>query len=47
MWYSNDMSHYVSKAEFVTLASLKVPSGKKRRGGQFLINSANGEHEAE
>ncbi len=27
MWYSNDMFHYVFKAEFVTLVSLKVPSG--------------------
>ncbi len=28
MWYSNDMSHYMLKPEFVTLVSLKVPSGK-------------------
>ncbi len=27
MWYSNDMFHYMFKAEFVTLVSLKVPSG--------------------
>ncbi len=27
MWYSNDTFHYMSKAEFVTLVSLKVPSG--------------------
>ncbi len=27
MWCSNDMFHYVFKAEFVTLSSLKVPSG--------------------
>ncbi len=27
MWYSNDMFHHVFKAEFVTLVSLKVPSG--------------------
>ena len=27
MWYSNGMFHYMLKAEFVTLASLKVPSG--------------------
>ncbi len=27
MWYSNEMFHYMSKAEFVTLVSLKVPSG--------------------
>ena len=26
-WYSNDMFHYTFKAEFVTLVSLKVPSG--------------------
>ena len=26
-WYSADMFHYVLKAEFVTLGSLKVPSG--------------------
>ncbi len=28
MWHSNDMFRYVLKAEFVTLVSLKVPSGK-------------------
>ncbi len=28
MWYSNGMLHYIFKAEFVTLASLKVPSGR-------------------
>ncbi len=28
MWHSNDAFHYVSKAEFVTLTSLKVPSGR-------------------
>ncbi len=27
MWYSNDMFHYMFKAEFVTLVSLKVLSG--------------------
>ncbi len=27
MWHSNDMFHYMIKAEFVTLESLKVPSG--------------------
>ncbi len=27
MWYSNDMFHYMLKAEFVTLVSLEVPSG--------------------
>ena len=27
MWYSNDMFHYMFKAEFVMLVSLKVPSG--------------------
>ena len=27
MWYSNDMFHYMLKAEFVKLVSLKVPSG--------------------
>ncbi len=27
MWYSNDMFHYMFKAEFVRLVSLKVPSG--------------------
>ncbi len=27
MWYSNDMFHHMLKAEFVTLVSLKVPSG--------------------
>ncbi len=27
MWYSNDMFHHMFKAEFVTLVSLKVPSG--------------------
>ncbi len=27
MWYANDMFHYMLKAEFVTLVSLKVPSG--------------------
>ncbi len=29
MWYSNDMFHYMLKAEFLTLVSLKVPSGYK------------------
>ncbi len=28
MWYSNDMFHFMFKAEFVTLISLKVPSGR-------------------
>ncbi len=27
MWYSNDTFHYMFKAEFVALISLKVPSG--------------------
>ena len=27
MWRSNDMLHYMFKAEFVTHASVKVPSG--------------------
>ena len=27
MWYSNDMFHYMFKAKFVTLVSLKVSSG--------------------
>ena len=27
MWYFNDMFHCMFKAEFVTLVSLKVPSG--------------------
>ncbi len=27
MWYSTDMFHYMFKAEFVTLVSLKVSSG--------------------
>ncbi len=26
MWYSNDVFHYTSKAEFVMLVSKKVPS---------------------
>ncbi len=26
-WHSNDMFHYVLKAEFVALVGLKVPSG--------------------
>ncbi len=29
MWYSNDMFHYMFKAEFVTLVSLIVLSGSK------------------
>ncbi len=32
MWYSNDMFRYMFKAEFVALASLKVPSGKSKIG---------------
>ena len=28
MWHSNDMFHYILKAEFVTLVRLKVPSGR-------------------
>ncbi len=28
-WYSNDRFHYMFKAEFVTLVSLKVPSGSE------------------
>ncbi len=41
MRYSNDMFHYMFKAEFVTLASLKVPSGgpvslsKKKKINKF------------
>ncbi len=35
--YSNDMFRYMSKAEFVTLVSLKVPSGKK--SGFLLVFS--------
>ena len=27
MWHANNMLHYVFKAEFVMLVSLKVPSG--------------------
>ncbi len=27
MWYSNDTFHYMFKTEFVTLVTLKVPSG--------------------
>ena len=27
MWYSNDLLHYMFEAEFVTLSTLKVPSG--------------------
>ena len=27
MWYANDMFHHTFNAEFVTLVSLKVPSG--------------------
>ncbi len=27
LWHSNDVFRYMSKAEFVTLVSLKVPSG--------------------
>ncbi len=33
MWYSNDMFHYMFQAEFVTLVSLKVPSGRDGWGG--------------
>ncbi len=30
MWYySNDMFHYMFKAEYVTLVSSKVPSGSE------------------
>ncbi len=38
MWYSKDMCHYMFKAEFVTLVSLKVPSGGlhiREEGGGF------------
>ncbi len=28
MWHSNDTFHYMFKAEFVTLVSLKVPPGR-------------------
>ncbi len=27
MWYSNNVFHYLFKAEFVTLIRFKVPSG--------------------
>ncbi len=37
MWYPNDMFHYMFKGEFVTLVSLKVPSG---RGSPFSPHSA-------
>ncbi len=30
MWCSNDTFHYMLEAEFVTLVSLKVPSGCQR-----------------
>ncbi len=30
MWYFNDVFRYVLKAEFVTLVSIKVPSGPKQ-----------------
>ncbi len=29
MWYSNNMFRYMLKTEFVTLVSLKVPSGSR------------------
>ncbi len=30
VWYSNDVFHYMFKAEFVTLVSLKVLSGSAK-----------------
>ncbi len=35
MWYPNDMFYYMFIAEFVTLLSLKVPSGNHRIVGMF------------
>ncbi len=32
MWYSNDMFHYIFKAEFFTLVSLKSPVGLSAYG---------------
>ncbi len=40
MRYSNDIFHYMFKAEFVTLVSLKVPSGDDG----FLIIIKKKEH---
>ncbi len=39
MWYSNDIFYYMFKAEFVTLVSLKVPSGSNTYVGWFPISS--------
>ena len=36
MWYSNDMFHYMFRAEFVTLVSLIVPSGNVAGCGVFV-----------
>ncbi len=36
VWCSNDMFHYMFKAEFVTLVSLKVPSGLEEEKRVFL-----------
>ncbi len=40
MRYSNDMFHYMFKAEFVTLISSKVPSGKQYKFVHVRINGA-------
>ena len=37
MWYSNGMFHYMLKAEFVALVSLKVPSGTRLSGAEKKI----------
>ena len=39
MWYSNDMFHYMLKAEFVTLVSLKVPSGNFAANFKYMSDS--------
>ena len=36
MWFSDDVFHYMFKDEFVTLESLKVPSGG---GPNFLLGT--------
>ncbi len=36
---TNDMFHYTFKAEFVTLVSLKVPSGSERQRSEREIHS--------
>ncbi len=40
MWYSNDMFYNMFKAEFVTLVSLKVPSGS-----DITINDGHSQNE--